>query len=208
VACPPSDTRRRCRTGAPAGALALHPVRRLAQHTGLEREPVGPAPIVRRSMPVSSSRASAVTCALVCPPSRLTAAGRQPGYHPRRRHRGPQRRRLPAHPRRPARPHHPRRNPPPPRPRLAQKRTFTEHAGALVHRPGPVVPGDHLDRLIARRSRRGRPVARPRRRDRPARLASRGGIRCWHCSDPRSWPRWPCAVPKPVSRAELAFRAR
>jgi hypothetical protein len=54
VACPPSGTRRRCRTGARRGALAIHPVRRLAQHTGLEREPVGPAPIVRRSTPVSS----------------------------------------------------------------------------------------------------------------------------------------------------------
>jgi len=43
----------------PAGAPALHPVRRFAQHTGLEREPVGPAPIVRCSTPVSSSRASA-----------------------------------------------------------------------------------------------------------------------------------------------------
>jgi len=58
VACPPSDTRRRCRTGAPTGALALHPARRFAQHTGLERESVGPAPIVRRSTPISSSRAS------------------------------------------------------------------------------------------------------------------------------------------------------
>jgi hypothetical protein len=75
---------------------------------------------------------------LVCPPSRLTAAGRQPGHHPRRRHHGPQRRRLPAHHRRPTRPYHPRRNPPPPRPRLGQKRAFTEHAGAL--RVSPVSP--------------------------------------------------------------------
>src|SRR6516162_1257170 len=52
VACPPSGTRRRCRTGDPTGALALHPVRRFAQHSGLQREPVGPAPIVRRSTPV------------------------------------------------------------------------------------------------------------------------------------------------------------
>jgi len=51
----------------PAGALALHPVRRLAQHSGLEREPVGPAPIVRRSTPVSSSQASAATCAARVP---------------------------------------------------------------------------------------------------------------------------------------------
>ena len=56
----------------------------------------------------------------------------EPGDHPRRDHRGHQRRRLPARPRRPARPHHPRRSPPPPRPRLRQKRTFTEHAGALL----------------------------------------------------------------------------
>jgi hypothetical protein len=67
VACPPSGTRRRRRTGAPTGAPAIHPVRRLAQHTGLEREPVGPAPIVRRSTPVSSSRASAATCAARVP---------------------------------------------------------------------------------------------------------------------------------------------
>ena len=56
----------------------------------------------------------------------------QPGHHPRRHHRGHQRRRLPARPRRPARPYHPFRNPPPPRPRLGQTRTFTEHAGALA----------------------------------------------------------------------------
>ena len=73
---------------------------------------------------------------------------RQPGHHPRRRHRGHQRCRLPAHPRRPARPHHPRRSPPPPRPRLRQKRTFTEHAGAL---PDPV-------RRVVRARRRPPPV--------------------------------------------------
>ena len=57
---------------------------------------------------------------------------RQPGHHPRCHHRGHQKRRLPARPQRPARPQHPRRNPPTPRPRLGQKRTFTERAGALV----------------------------------------------------------------------------
>ena len=67
MACPPSDTRQRCRTGASTGALAIHPVRRFAQHSGLEREPVGPAPIVRRSTQVSSSRASAATCAAGVP---------------------------------------------------------------------------------------------------------------------------------------------
>ena len=35
-------------------------------------------------------------------------------------------------PRRPSRPHHPSRNPPPPPLRLGQKRTITEHAGALT----------------------------------------------------------------------------
>ena len=67
---------------------------------------------------------------------RFTAVGhrqwvRQPGHHPRCRHRGPQRRRLPAHPRRPTRPHHPSRSPPPSLARLGQMWTFTEHAGAL-----------------------------------------------------------------------------
>lgn len=38
-----------------------------AQHIRLERELVGPAPIVRRSTPVSSSRASAATCAARIP---------------------------------------------------------------------------------------------------------------------------------------------
>src|SRR5262249_54094585 len=73
----------------------------------------------------------------------------QPGHHPRRRHRGHQRRRLPAHPRRPPRPHHPRRGPPPPRPQLGQKRTFTEHAGAL--------PPSCREFVTYRRPRRSRP---------------------------------------------------
>ena len=37
-------TRRRRRTGAPTGALAIHPVRRFAQQAGLERAPVGRTP--------------------------------------------------------------------------------------------------------------------------------------------------------------------
>jgi hypothetical protein len=56
--------------------------------------------------------------------SRTGSGPRQPGHHPRRRHRGHQRRRLPARPRRPARP----------RPRLDRNGTFTEHAGALTRR--------------------------------------------------------------------------
>ena len=81
MACPPSGTHRRCRTGARTGALATHPVRRLAQHAGLEREPVGPAPIVRRRTPVSSSRASAATCAarvpVVSPSASLQTTNRE-----------------------------------------------------------------------------------------------------------------------------------
>src|SRR5262249_55051699 len=48
-------TRRRRRTGAPTGAPALLRVRCFAQHAGPEREPSGPAPILRRSTPASSS---------------------------------------------------------------------------------------------------------------------------------------------------------
>jgi predicted transposase YbfD/YdcC len=71
--------------------------------------------------------------------SRTGSGARQPGHHPRRRHRGHQRRRLPAHPRRPPRPHHPRRNPPPPRPRLDRNGAFTEHAGALIQRSSDTI---------------------------------------------------------------------
>ena len=73
----------------------------------------------------------------------------QPGHHPRRHHRGHQKRRLPARPRRPTRPQHPRRNPPTPRPRLGQERTFTEHAGALCFaaRSDPLRQSRALQRL-------------------------------------------------------------
>jgi len=60
----------------------------LAQHTGLEREPwvrLRSYAAACRSPRAGRQRQPAP---LVCPPSRLTAAGRQPGHYPRRRHRG------------------------------------------------------------------------------------------------------------------------
>jgi hypothetical protein len=47
-------------------------------HSGLEREPVGPAPIVRRSTPVSSSRRQRQPVPVVCPPSRLVHHSKPP----------------------------------------------------------------------------------------------------------------------------------
>ena len=135
MACPPSGTRRRCRTGAPTGALALHPVRRLARHSGLEREPVGPAPIVRRSMPVSLSRASAATCAARVPAVSPDGSG-PPTWPPS----APPSSRPSKTPATCTFPKARATIPPPPkpsasRPRLGQKRTFTEHAGALRQPP-------------------------------------------------------------------------
>ena len=67
MACPPSGTRRRCRTGAPhRRACDLYSPSLGSAHRARARA-MGPAPIVRRSMPVSSSRASAATCAARVP---------------------------------------------------------------------------------------------------------------------------------------------